>query len=90
MFLIHVVLFCLGRYCKVNVKEELLADIYPGPVTLVFERAPILSKDFNPSAPVSRLIQLNKSSRCCWPSIDHYWSNEVDGSCRVRLIKGRD
>ncbi|XP_019948813.1 threonylcarbamoyl-AMP synthase [Paralichthys olivaceus] len=36
------------KYCKVNVKEELLGDLLPGPVTLVFERSEILNKDLNP------------------------------------------
>ncbi|XP_069559942.1 threonylcarbamoyl-AMP synthase [Brachyistius frenatus] len=36
------------RYCKVTVKEELLGDLLPGPVTLVFERSEVLNKDLNP------------------------------------------
>ncbi|XP_061770979.1 yrdC domain-containing protein, mitochondrial isoform X2 [Nerophis ophidion] len=36
------------KYCKVKVKEELLADLLPGPVTLVFERSEILNKELNP------------------------------------------
>ncbi|KAK9514109.1 hypothetical protein VZT92_027598 [Zoarces viviparus] len=36
------------KYCKVKVKEELLGDLLPGPVTLVFERSEVLNKDLNP------------------------------------------
>ncbi|KAM6996215.1 threonylcarbamoyl-AMP synthase [Passerculus sandwichensis] len=45
---------CLGdverlyRYCHVNVPEELLQDLLPGPVTLVLERSEELNKDLNP------------------------------------------
>ncbi|XP_037532769.1 yrdC domain-containing protein, mitochondrial [Nematolebias whitei] len=36
------------KYCKVKVKEELLGDLLPGPVTLVFERSHALNTDLNP------------------------------------------
>ncbi|KAL6109764.1 yrdc [Pungitius sinensis] len=36
------------KYCKVKVKEGLLGDLLPGPVTLVFERADVLNADLNP------------------------------------------
>nr|XP_057909894.1 yrdC domain-containing protein, mitochondrial isoform X2 [Doryrhamphus excisus] len=36
------------KYCKVKVTEELLGDLLPGPVTLVFERSDILNKELNP------------------------------------------
>ncbi|KAG7245729.1 hypothetical protein CRUP_004873, partial [Coryphaenoides rupestris] len=36
------------KYCKVKVKAELLTDLLPGPVTLVFERSEVLNKDLNP------------------------------------------
>ncbi|KAM9724068.1 threonylcarbamoyl-AMP synthase isoform 1-T1 [Menidia menidia] len=36
------------KYCKVRVKEELLVDLLPGPVTLVFERSKALNPDLNP------------------------------------------
>ncbi|KAI2655754.1 YrdC domain-containing protein, mitochondrial [Labeo rohita] len=36
------------RYCKVSVKEELLRDLLPGPVTLVLERSSTLNGDLNP------------------------------------------
>ncbi|KAK9514108.1 hypothetical protein VZT92_027597 [Zoarces viviparus] len=36
------------KYCKVKVKEELLGDLLPGPVTLVLERSEVLNKDLNP------------------------------------------
>ncbi|XP_026173510.1 threonylcarbamoyl-AMP synthase [Mastacembelus armatus] len=36
------------KYCKVKVKEELLGDLLPGPVTLVFERSEELNTDLNP------------------------------------------
>lgn len=48
--------FASARYCKVKVKAELLADLLPGPVTLVFERSEVLNKDLNPFTPVSQLI----------------------------------
>ncbi|XP_010729920.2 threonylcarbamoyl-AMP synthase isoform X1 [Larimichthys crocea] len=36
------------KYCKVPVKEALLSDLLPGPVTLVFERSEVLNTDLNP------------------------------------------
>ncbi|XP_026782118.2 yrdC domain-containing protein, mitochondrial isoform X1 [Pangasianodon hypophthalmus] len=36
------------KYCKVTVKEELLKDLLPGPVTLVLERSETLNADLNP------------------------------------------
>ncbi|KAK9960397.1 hypothetical protein ABG768_008257 [Culter alburnus] len=36
------------RFCKVSVKEELLSDLLPGPVTLVLERSATLNADLNP------------------------------------------
>lgn len=36
------------KYCKVKVKRELLCDLLPGPVTLVFERSEELNTDLNP------------------------------------------
>ncbi|XP_028836780.1 threonylcarbamoyl-AMP synthase isoform X2 [Denticeps clupeoides] len=36
------------KYCKVSVKEELLGDLLPGPVTLVLERSSVLNPDLNP------------------------------------------
>ncbi|XP_012734221.2 yrdC domain-containing protein, mitochondrial [Fundulus heteroclitus] len=45
---------CVGEirdiyhYCKVKVKEELLHDLLPGPVTLVFERSEELNPSLNP------------------------------------------
>ncbi|MEQ2270492.1 hypothetical protein XENORESO_018716 [Xenotaenia resolanae] len=36
------------QYCKVKVKEELLRDLLPGPVTLVFERSEELNTNLNP------------------------------------------
>ncbi|CAN9513822.1 unnamed protein product [Ophioblennius macclurei] len=38
----------IHKYCKVKVKKELLADLLPGPVTLIFERAEVLNTDLNP------------------------------------------
>ena len=49
---IHV-LVSMDRYCKVKVKEELLADLLPGAVTLVFERSETLNTDLNPFTSVS-------------------------------------
>ncbi|KAM3873646.1 threonylcarbamoyl-AMP synthase [Diretmus argenteus] len=40
------------KYCKVQVKKELLGDVLPGPVTLVFERSEILNTDLNPFTPL--------------------------------------
>uniref|UniRef100_A0A8C6TGD3 Threonylcarbamoyl-AMP synthase n=1 Tax=Neogobius melanostomus TaxID=47308 RepID=A0A8C6TGD3_9GOBI len=40
------------KYCKVKVKEELLGDLLPGPVTFVFERTDLLNKDLNPFTPL--------------------------------------
>ncbi|TRY92371.1 hypothetical protein DNTS_012359, partial [Danionella cerebrum] len=36
------------RFCKVCVKDDLLRDLLPGPVTLVLERSPTLNPDLNP------------------------------------------
>ncbi|XP_076827917.1 threonylcarbamoyl-AMP synthase [Brachyhypopomus gauderio] len=36
------------KYCKVVVKEELLNELLPGPVTLVLERSATLNSDLNP------------------------------------------
>ncbi|KGL89047.1 hypothetical protein N301_12856, partial [Charadrius vociferus] len=36
------------RYCQVNVPDELLRDLLPGPVTLVLKRSEELNKDLNP------------------------------------------
>ncbi|KAI1231258.1 YrdC domain-containing protein, partial [Lamprotornis superbus] len=36
------------RYCHVNVPDELLQDLLPGPVTLVLKRSEELNKDLNP------------------------------------------
>ena len=49
----------MSRYCKVMVKKELLCDLLPGPVTLVFERSEVLNTDFNPFTSVSPLFKLN-------------------------------
>ncbi|KAL0984736.1 hypothetical protein UPYG_G00146040 [Umbra pygmaea] len=49
---------CVGEiqdiytYCKVSVKEEMLEDLLPGPVTLVLERAEVLNTDLNPFTPL--------------------------------------
>lgn len=40
------------KYCKVSVKEELLKDLLPGPVTLVMERSTVLNNDLNPFTPL--------------------------------------
>ncbi|NWR76023.1 YRDC protein, partial [Centropus unirufus] len=39
---------CIHRYCQVNVPDELLRDLLPGPVTLVLKRSEELNKDLNP------------------------------------------
>lgn len=36
------------KYCKVSVKDRLLRDLLPGPVTLVLERSATLNGDLNP------------------------------------------
>ncbi|XP_068180351.1 threonylcarbamoyl-AMP synthase [Antennarius striatus] len=36
------------KFCKVPVQNELLSDLLPGPVTLVFERSEALNTDLNP------------------------------------------
>lgn len=55
----QVVFVSMCRYCKVVVKKELLCDLLPGPVTLVFERSEVLNTDFNPFTSVSPLFELN-------------------------------
>ena len=70
-----------------KVKEELLADLLPGPVTLVFERSEVLNKDLNPFTPVSQFysttteISVKKSpaaAATCKVSINHI--------CQIRLM----
>ncbi|XP_075709356.1 threonylcarbamoyl-AMP synthase [Rhinoderma darwinii] len=36
------------KYCQVNVPDQLLRDLLPGPVTLVMERSDELNKELNP------------------------------------------
>ncbi|XP_078279099.1 threonylcarbamoyl-AMP synthase [Rhinoraja longicauda] len=36
------------KYCKVTVPDQVLSDLLPGPVTLVFKRSDELNKDLNP------------------------------------------
>ncbi|XP_060703300.1 yrdC domain-containing protein, mitochondrial isoform X1 [Hemiscyllium ocellatum] len=36
------------KYCKVTVSDQVLRDLLPGPVTLVFRRSEELNKDLNP------------------------------------------
>lgn len=49
---------CIGsikqiyRYCNVTVPDQLLQDLLPGPVTLVFERSETLNKSLNPFTPL--------------------------------------
>ncbi|KAM9319424.1 threonylcarbamoyl-AMP synthase [Gastrophryne carolinensis] len=40
------------RYCHVNVLDQLLRDLLPGPVTLVMERSDGLNKELNPYTPL--------------------------------------
>ncbi|XP_051920466.1 yrdC domain-containing protein, mitochondrial [Hippocampus zosterae] len=40
------------KYCQVKVKEDLLRDLLPGPVTLVLERSPTLNRELNPFTPL--------------------------------------
>ncbi|XP_071623878.1 threonylcarbamoyl-AMP synthase [Heliangelus exortis] len=42
----------LFRYCRVEVPEELLHDLLPGPVTLVLQRSEELNKELNPFTPL--------------------------------------
>eukprot|EP00493_Phyllostaurus_siculus_P000408 UN00410 len=37
------------RWCNVTVSRQILEQLLPGPVTLVFERKPTLNPDLNPS-----------------------------------------
>lgn len=37
------------RWCDVTVSEEILRDLLPGPVTLIFKRKPALNPDLNPA-----------------------------------------
>ena len=39
----------IGLLCRVTVETELLRELLPGPVTLVFERTPELNPDLNPT-----------------------------------------
>ncbi|XP_075293926.1 threonylcarbamoyl-AMP synthase isoform X2 [Opisthocomus hoazin] len=49
---------CLGdvdrlyRYCRVEVPDQLLRDLLPGPVTVVLRRSEELNKDLNPFTPL--------------------------------------
>ncbi|XP_056413072.1 threonylcarbamoyl-AMP synthase [Hyla sarda] len=40
------------KYCHVNVPDQLLRDLLPGPVTLVMERSDELNKELNPYTPL--------------------------------------
>lgn len=53
---LNIVFVSMYRYCKVKVKEALLGDLLPGPVTLVFERSEVLNTDLNPYTSVSLLL----------------------------------
>ena len=37
------------RWCEVTVSSDVLEDLLPGPVTLVFKRKPELNPDLNPT-----------------------------------------
>lgn len=52
---------CLSpcRYCQVNVPDELLRDLLPGPVTLVLKRSEELNKDLNPFTSVGLRHRMN-------------------------------
>lgn len=52
----------VSRYCKVPVENALLADLLPGPVTLVFERSEVLNADLNPFTSVSPLQKIKMQS----------------------------
>lgn len=63
-FLARAVPPLFPRYCHVRAPEGLLADLFPGPVTLVMERSEALNKDLNPFTPVSLpAILLSRGSR---------------------------
>jgi len=39
----------MSQWCRITVSEELLNDLLPGPVTLVFKRSSNLNKNLNPN-----------------------------------------
>lgn len=45
----NFILFFHHRWCDVTVSEEILRDLLPGPVTLIFKRKPALNPDLNPA-----------------------------------------
>ncbi|RWS23137.1 YrdC domain-containing protein-like protein [Leptotrombidium deliense] len=52
---IKPIAICVGdveeirKWCRVTVSEQLLHDLLPGPVTLVFERLPVVNSRLNPN-----------------------------------------
>lgn len=61
----------LCRYCQVNVPDELLRDLLPGPVTLVLKRSEELNKDLNPftSVGLCHKPHLGGFGGCCAVSV---------------------
>ena len=45
---VHVYLYCTCRWAKPTVSTDILHNLFPGPVTAVFERRETLNKSLNP------------------------------------------
>ena len=48
MFMSKYAFYIHNRWCHVSVSDELLSELLPGPVTLIFKRKPSLNKCLNP------------------------------------------
>ena len=70
---IIILLFCF-RWGKVTVSQEILQDLLPGPVTLVFERTDHLNPGLNPT---TRLVGIRIP--------DHYFVQQLCLRCEEPL-----
>lgn len=65
---------CCFRWGKVTVSQEILQDLLPGPVTLVFERTDQLNPGLNPT---TRLVGIRIP--------DHYFVQQLSLRCEEPL-----
>lgn len=71
---IIILLFFGFRWGKVTVSQEILQDLLPGPVTLVFERTDQLNPGLNPT---TRLVGIRIP--------DHYFVQQLSLRCKEPL-----
>ena len=70
----HFTAFFCFRWGKVTVSQEILQDLLPGPVTLVFERTDQLNPGLNPT---TRLVGIRIP--------DHYFVRQLSLRCEEPL-----